>query len=380
MLRFEIIKTCDRARLGKLTLPSGVVDTPAFMPVGTQATVKTMSPKELEETGTQILVCNTYHLYLRPGHKPIQALGGVARFMGWNRPVLTDSGGYQVYSLASLSRIGDEGIEFQSHIDGSRHFFTPELVIAIQEALGADIAMCLDECPPFPVSREQAQVAVKRTSLWAERCKRAAKKETNLYGIIQGATYPDLRQKSCEEILGLDFAGYAIGGLCLGEPSGLTYELTAQVSALLPADRVRYLMGAGYPEDIINAVMCGVDFFDCVLPTRNGRTGTAFVSSGKILIRNASYADDTSPLDPNCTCYTCRNFSRAYLRHLFLAGEALGPRLLTYHNIYFFQNLMRSIRAAIAAGNLAQLSADFLSRYQGDLIDKQSVMANTRQE
>jgi len=380
MLNFEINKTCDRARLGKLSLKHGTVDTPAFMPVGTQATVKTMSPNELLETGTQMIVCNAYHLYLRPGHKRICELGGVQRFMGWDRPVLTDSGGYQIYSLASLSRITNDAVEFQSHIDGSRHILTPELVMEIQEALGSDIAMCLDDCPPFPVSREQAVLSVKRTGLWAGRCRRAAKGATNLFGIIQGATYTDMRRQSCEEILSLDFAGYAIGGLCLGEPSALTYELTAEVCTLLPFEKPRYLMGAGYPEDIVKAVMCGVDLFDCVLPTRNGRTGTAFISAGRVLIRNGDYALDQSPLDPNCTCYTCRNFSRAYLRHLFLAGEALGPRLLTYHNIFFFQGLMLSIREAIAAGSLAEWGADFLSRYHGNSKEKESVVTNVRQE
>ncbi|MGQ9708567.1 MAG: tRNA guanosine(34) transglycosylase Tgt [bacterium] len=363
MLEFKVLKTDNRARLGRLTLPNGVVDTPAFMPVGTQATVKTISPKELIETGTQMIVCNTYHLYLRPGHKRIQGLGGVSRFMGWNRPVLTDSGGYQVYSLAALSRISDEGIEFQSHIDGSRNFFTPELVIEIQEALGSDIAMCLDECPPFPVSRQQAERGLRRTTLWAERCQRAVQNDTNLFSIIQGGTYIDLRRQSTEQLLALNFPGYAIGGLCLGEPSELTHEITSEVCALLPQEKLRYLMGAGYPEDIINAVMCGVDLFDCVLPTRNGRTGTAFVSSGRVLIRNADYADDDSPLDPNCSCDTCQNFTRAYLRHLFIAGEALGPRLLTYHNICFFQSVLFSIRRAIREGNLKEWSKRFLSRY-----------------
>ncbi len=379
MLKFEILATCGRARLGRLYLPNGVVETPAFMPVGTQATVKTLTPNELRLTGTQLVVCNTYHLYLRPGHKRIQTLGGISRFMGWNGPVLTDSGGYQVYSLSTLSRIDDDGVEFQSHIDGSRHRFTPELVVEIQEALGSDIAMCLDECPPFPVSRSQAEEAVRRTTTWAQRCKKRAREGTNLFGIIQGATYLDLRQKSCDEIVQIDFPGYAIGGLCLGEPSELTYELTAAVSARLPFDRPRYLMGAGYPEDIIAAVECGIDLFDCVLPTRNGRTGTAFVSSGRILIRNAEYALDESPLDPACDCDTCQNFSRAYLRHLFVAGEALGPRLLTFHNLWFFQSLLRKIRKAIADGNLTDWSEGFLKNYLGGK-EKGSVLSESLRE
>ncbi len=371
MLKFEMLKSFNRARLGRLHLPNGVVDTPAFMPVGTQATVKTLSPIELVGAGTQMLVCNTYHLYLRPGHRRIQQLGGIAKFMAWHRPVLTDSGGYQIYSLATLSQINDDGVEFQSHIDGARHYFTPESVVEIQEALGSDIAMCLDECPPFPVSRQNAAQAVVRTTCWAKRCKASARQSTNLFGIIQGATYLDLRRQSAEQLLALDFPGYALGGLCLGEPSELTYEITAAVCEQIPVGKPRYLMGAGYPEDIINAVAVGVDLFDCVLPTRNGRTGTAFVSSGRILIRNAEYADDDSPLDPACSCDTCRNFTRAYIRHLFIAGEALGPRLLSYHNLYFFQSLTRAIRESIAAGSFADWAKQFLSRYteNGILVD-----------
>jgi len=370
MMRFEVIATSGRARLGKLTLPHGVVDTPTFMPVGTQATVKTLTPAELFACGTQMIVCNTYHLYLRPGSKRIRQLGGISKFMGWQRPVLTDSGGYQVYSLAALSQIDDDGVEFQSHIDGSRHFFTPELVVEIQEELGSDIAMCLDECPPFPVSRYQAEIAVRRTTVWAARALRRAQKATNLFGIIQGATYADLRQQSCEQLLQFNFPGYAIGGLCLGEPTELTYELTDKVCALLPFEKPRYLMGAGYPEDIIAAVGLGVDIFDCVLPTRNGRTGTAFTSTGRLLIRNARYPDDAAPLDPNCDCYTCRNFSRAYLRHLFIAGEALGPKLLTFHNLWFFQSLMKGIRQSLQTGDFAVWAKEFLSRYRTKVEDE----------
>jgi len=367
MFSFEVLNTDNRARLGKLVLPHGTVETPAFMPVATQATVKTLSPQELIETGTRMIVCNTYHLYLRPGHKLIQSMGGVSAFMGWRGPVLTDSGGFQIYSLAALSRSGDDGVEFQSHIDGSRHYFTPELAVEIQQALGSDIIMCLDDCPPFPVSRQQAEISVRRTTSWAKRCKAVVKKNSNLFGIIQGATYTDLRQQSAEELLELGFPGYAIGGLCLGEPTQLTYELTSELCTIIPPAKPRYLMGAGYPEDILAAVESGVDLFDCVLPTRNGRTGTAFVSTGRVLIRNAVYATDPTPLDPNCFCFTCRNFSRAYLRHLFSAGEALGPRLLSYHNIYFFQSLMNSIRQAISEGRLAAYRREFLGRYlQGE--------------
>jgi queuine tRNA-ribosyltransferase len=305
MLTFTVEKTDSAARLGTLVLPNGVVHTPCFMPVGTQGTVKTLTPAEVAEAGAEIIVCNTYHLYLRPGHERIRTAGGLSKFMGWNRPVLTDSGGFQVYSLAALTRVTDDGAEFQSHVDGSRHLFTPELVVEIQEALGPDIAMCLDECPPYPVSRPVAEATATRTLLWAERCAEARQSDTNLFGIVQGATYADLRESSAMSITRLDLPGYAIGGLCLGEPSDVTYDLVARVAALLPADRPRYLMGAGYPEDIVTAVGLGVDMFDCVLPTRNGRTGTAFTSVGRVVIRNSRHSDDRAALDEECDCYTC---------------------------------------------------------------------------
>jgi queuine tRNA-ribosyltransferase len=364
MLSFNVQKTDSRARLGRLELPHGTVRTPCFMPVGTQGTVKTLTPAEIAEAGAEIIVCNTYHLYLRPGHRRIQAAGGLSKFMGWNQPILTDSGGFQVYSLAAMTRVSDEGAEFQSHVDGSRHLFTPELVVEIQEALGADIAMCLDECPPYPVSRPVAEAAVARTTLWADRCSAARQPGTNLFGIVQGATFRDLREQSAKSLVALDLPGYAIGGLCLGEPSEVTYDMVGRVTALLPADRPRYLMGAGYPEDIIAAVRLGVDMFDCVLPTRNGRTGTAFTSAGRVVIRNAKYADDSAPLDDACDCYACRTFSRAYLRHLFMVGEALGPKLLTLHNVRFFQRLMLGIRTAIEQGGFESWSSEFLRRYQ----------------
>ena len=367
-LRFELLAGGSRtkARRGRLRLPHGTVETPCFMPVGTQGTVKTVTPAELVESGAEMIVCNTYHLYLRPGHERVRALGGLQRMMGWDRPILTDSGGFQVYSLASLSRITDDGARFQSHIDGSRHMFTPARVVEIQETLGSDIAMCLDQCPPYPVSRELAEEALARTTLWAIGCRDAARPETNLFGIVQGATYHDLRERSAKELVALDFPGYALGGLCLGEPSDLTYEVIARVAPLLPLDRPRYLMGAGYPEDILAAVAEGVDMFDCVLPTRNGRTGTAFTSTGRVVIRNARHADDAATLDSACDCYTCRTFSRAYLRHLFAAGEALGPRLLTLHNIRFFQQLMAGIRSAIERDEFAEWARAFLDRYRSD--------------
>jgi queuine tRNA-ribosyltransferase len=336
------------------------------MPVGTQGSVKTMTPTEVAETGAEIIVCNTYHLYLRPGPRRVQAAGGLSKFIGWNRPILTDSGGFQVYSLAALTRVTDSGAEFQSHVDGSRHLFTPELVVEIQEAFRSDIAMCLDECPPYPVSRPVAEAAAARTSLWAERCSRARRPETNLFGIVQGATYADLREESARSLVALDLPGYAIGGLCLGEASNVTYDMVGRVTPLLPTDRPRYLMGAGYPEDIVASVRLGVDMFDCVLPTRNGRTGTAFTSSGRVVIRNAKHADEPGPLDAACDCYTCRTFSRAYLRHLFVVGEALGPRLLTLHNVRFYQHLMQGIRAAIGRGQFESWSSEFLARFRSE--------------
>ena len=366
-MTFKVENTDSAARLGTLELPYGVVHTPCFMPVGTQGSVKTLTPAEVVDSGAEIIVCNTYHLYLRPGHKRIQAAGGLAKFIGWNRPILTDSGGFQVYSLAALTRVTDEGAEFQSHVDGSRHLFTPELVVEIQEALGSDIAMCLDECPPYPVSRVVAEAAAARTSLWAGRCSRARQPATNLFGIVQGATYADLREGSAKSLVALDLSGYAIGGLCLGEPSEVTYDMVGRVTSLLPIDRPRYLMGAGYPEDIIAAVRHGVDMFDCVLPTRNGRTGTAFASSGRVVIRNSRHADDLGVLDPLCDCYTCRNFTRAYLRHLFVVGEALGPKLLTLHNVRFYQRLMQGIRTAIEQGTLESWSSEFLDRYRSSV-------------
>jgi queuine tRNA-ribosyltransferase len=365
VLRFTLEQTPEKspARRGRMELPHGSVQTPCFMPVGTQGTVKTLTPEEVAETGAEIIVCNTYHLYLRPGHRRVRELGGLQHFSGWERPILTDSGGFQVYSLADLTRVTDDGAEFQSHVDGSRHTFTPELVVGIQETLGSDIAMCLDQCPPYPVERGLAREAAERTALWAERARAAQQPDTNVFGIVQGATYPELRRQSASELVALDFAGYALGGLCLGEPSSLTYELVSECTALLPADKPRYLMGAGYPEDIIAAVGRGVDMFDCVLPTRNGRTGTAFTSFGRVVIRNARYAADPEPLDPSCDCYTCRTFSRAYLRHLFVAGEALGPKLLTLHNVWFYQQLMKGIRTAVELGRFEPWTKEFLGRY-----------------
>ncbi|MCS7257966.1 MAG: tRNA guanosine(34) transglycosylase Tgt [candidate division WOR-3 bacterium] len=362
---FEITKTDEqsKARRGKLFLPNGIVETPVFMPVGTQGTVKTITPKELNELDVEIIVCNTYHLYLRPGTEVIAAGGGLSKFIGWHKPILTDSGGYQIYSLHALRKITNEGVEFQSHIDGSIHFFTPESVVAIQEKFQSDIAMCLDICPPYPATYEEAQNATKLTLTWAERAKKVQKSNTILFGIIQGATYPDLRKYSAQETVNLGFSGYAIGGLCLGEPSDVTYEMIDTVRNYIPTNVPCYLMGAGYPEDIVEAVKRGVDMFDCVLPTRNGRTGTAFCSFGRLTIRNSQYTYDFSPLDPNCNCYTCRNFSRAYLRHLFIVNEVLGPKLLTLHNLHFFVNLIKEIRRHIDEGDFTSWANEFINRY-----------------
>ena len=364
-MKFDVLKTNQdcQARLGKLTLPNGIVNTPVFMPVGTQGTVKTITPKELTDLGAEIIVCNTYHLYLRPGTEVIKSACGLSKFIGWHKPILTDSGGFQIYSLAPLRKITDEGVKFQSHIDGSYHFFTPESVVEIQETFGSDIAMCLDICPSYPSTYEVAQETMSQTLTWAERARKVKKEETNLFGIIQGATYSDLRKKSAQATVDLDFNGYAIGGLCLGEPSSVTYEMIDAVRDFIPKKSVCYLMGAGYPEDIIEGVRRGVDMFDCVLPTRNGRTGTAFTSLGRVTIRNAQHISDFSSLDLNCDCYTCKNFTRSFLRHLFIAGEALGPKLLTYHNLHFFMNLIKNIRRHIDQNDFLPWSLDFLVNY-----------------
>ena len=331
------------ARIGVLTTPHGTVETPIFMPVGTQGTVKTLSPKELKAARVQIILGNTYHLYLRPGPDIIAEAGGLHNFMQWNGPILTDSGGYQVFSLADLNRITEDGVTFQSHWDGSYHLFTPEKVIQIQQAIGADIIMTLDECTPYPCSYEYAHRSNEMTLRWAHRCKEqhdAAGAQT-LFGIVQGSTYPELREKSAKSLVEIDFEGYAIGGLSVGEPKSVMYEMIEAAVTHLPLDKPRYLMGVGKPEDLVKTVSLGTDMFDCVIPTRNGRNGTLFTRKGKLVVKNSEYATDFSPVDEECSCYTCRTFSRAYLRHLFQAGEMLGPRLATLHNIHFFLDLMK---------------------------------------
>ena len=358
------------ARYGLIETDHGSVETPAFMPVGTQGTVKTLSARDLEEIGAGIILSNTYHLYLRPGERLIEEVGGIHRFMGWNRPVLTDSGGYQVLSLADLNRIGDEGVEFKSHLDGSTHFLTPERVVDIQLSIGSDIMMVLDECTKYPCESGPAEDAVERTTLWAERSLAArgpritrAGYERALFGIVQGSVYPDLRERSARELVALDFPGYAIGGLSVGEPKRDTFELVAHTTALLPENKPRYLMGVGLPEDIVEAVARGVDLFDCVIPTRNARNGCVFTSRGKLVVKNAAYARESGPLDPDCGCEVCRTYSRAYLRHLFNAGEILGPRLATYHSLYFYLHLLAEMRQVIREGRFSEWREGFYRTY-----------------
>ena len=354
-----------QARCGVVQTRHGSLDTPVFMPVGTQGTVKGITPAQLKEIGAHIILGNTYHLYLRPGDKLIAGLGGLHAFANWDRSILTDSGGFQIFSLRELNKINDEGVEFQSHLDGSRHTMSPEKSIEIQNNLGADIIMCFDECVPYPAGRAYVSDSVERTYRWAKRCLKAHQRpnEQSLFGIVQGAFDKELRRISAEQLVQLDFPGYAVGGLSVGEPKPLMYEMLDVTIPLLPEEKPRYLMGVGTPEDFFEAVERGVDMFDCVMPTRNARNGTLFTSKGKLVVRNALYAKDPLPPDPGCSCYTCSHFSRAYLRHLFKAGEMLGPTLATYHNLYFFIQLMERIRKAIKKGTFSELKRDFYSSY-----------------
>ena len=346
---FTVIKTDPTgARLGRLVTAHGVVETPAFMPVGTQGTVKAMLPRDLKEMGCQILLGNTYHLYLRPGAELIRELGGLHRFMSWDGPILTDSGGYQVFSLGAMRKLSEEGVRFQSHLDGSHHLLTPEGVVQIQEALGSDIAMVLDECISHDAKREYVQDSTARTIRWAERCLRARSHDDQLmFGIIQGGMYEDLREQCVREMNSMSFDGFAVGGLGVGEGEELLHAVAASTAGLLPETRPRYLMGVGRPEDIMRAVRAGFDLFDCVLPTRNARNGTLFTAQGKLSIKRAEFARDPRPLDETCDCYCCRNFSRAYLRHLYVAGEILSSQLNSLHNLYFYHRLMERCREAI---------------------------------
>jgi queuine tRNA-ribosyltransferase len=351
---FTVIKKDQptKARLGRLITPHGAIDTPCFMPVGTQATVKGMLPRDLREIGCQILLGNTYHLYLRPGHELIHRLGGLHRFMGWSGPILTDSGGYQVFSLGAIRKISEEGVLFQSHLDGgAAHLLTAESAVAIQEALGSDIAMVLDECIPADADREYVEISTKRTIRWAERSVHAhGKPEQLLFGIVQGGLFEDLRRRCAEQIVGLPFDGFAVGGLGIGEGETQLQAIAEFTAGLLPLQRPRYLMGVGRPQDIIEAVRAGFDMFDCVIPTRNARNGTLYTNRGKINIKRAEFAADGRPADETCGCYCCANFSRAYLRHLYLAGEMLSGQLNTLHNLYFYHRLMDKCREAIRNG------------------------------
>lgn len=347
---FNILKkdSTTKARLGRLITAHGVVETPAFMPVGTQGTVKAMLPRDLKDLGCQILLSNTYHLYLRPGAELIRKLGGLHRFVGWDGPILTDSGGYQVFSLGAMRTLSDEGVRFQSHLDGSSHILTPEKVMEIQEALGSDIAMVLDECAPHDAERAYVQTSTARTLRWAERCLRVRRNNDQLvFGIIQGGIFEELRRWCVNEMSALGFDGYAVGGLGVGEGEALLHSIGSFTVELLPEDRPRYLMGVGRPEDIVSAVRAGFDLFDCVIPTRNARNGGLFTSQGKLSIKRAEFASDPRPLDPACDCYCCRNFSRAYLRHLYMAGEILSSQLNSLHNLYFYHRLMERCREAI---------------------------------
>ncbi|GAF24818.1 queuine/archaeosine tRNA-ribosyltransferase [Moorella thermoacetica Y72] len=368
---FTVLKR-DRstgARLGRLTTPHGTIETPVFMPVGTQATVKTMTPEEVAGLGAEIILANTYHLYLRPGADIIREAGGLHRFMHWERPILTDSGGFQVFSLADLREISDEGVTFRSHLDGSIHFLGPAESMAVQEALGSDIAMAFDECVAYPASPEEVAAGVERTSRWAEACLRAHRREDQaVFGIIQGGTIPELRRRSAREITALDFPGYGIGGLSVGEPKELMYSILEELQGYLPENKPRYLMGVGSPDCLIEGVKRGVDMFDCVLPTRIARNGTVMTTYGKLVVRNAAYARDFRPLDPECDCYTCRNYTRAYIRHLLKAEEILGLRLTTIHNLHFLIKLMQRLRQAIAEGRLEEVAADFYERYNSGKI------------
>lgn len=364
-VQFEVLARCGRARLGRLITPHGVVETPAFMPVGTQATVKGLLPEQLRAAGVQILLANTYHLALRPGAELIAQLGGVHHFMAWHGPILTDSGGYQVFSLAAIRRISDKGVEFRSHLDGSLLELTPERAMEIQELLGSDIAMCLDECPPYDAPESVLGEAVRRTVRWAERCRRAQQRSDQaLFGIVQGGLNRQLRQQCARALADLDFPGYALGGFSVGEPAEMMYPVMAATVELLPENKPRYLMGVGRPQDILEAVAAGVDMFDCVLPTRNGRNAQAFVRSGVLKLRNAVHRTDPRPIEQDCPCPACCQFSRAYLHHLFHADEMLGPILLSLHNITFYQRLMAEIRQAIAAGQFAEYYATCLAQYR----------------
>lgn len=364
---YKLIKkdSTSKARRGEITTPHGTIQTPVFMPVGTAAAVKAMRPEQVEELGAEIILSNTYHLYLRPGHEIVKEAGGLHRFMNWNRPILTDSGGFQVFSLGDLRKITEEGVEFRSFIDGSKHMLTPEKSIEVQNALGADIIMAFDECAPYPADRQYVKNSLERTTRWLKRCKEAHKNTEmqSLFGIMQGGMYRDLREQSAREIVELDLPGYAIGGLSVGEPKEEMCQVLDYAVDLLPEDKPRYLMGVGTPDYLFEGVERGLDMFDCVLPTRIARNGTAMTSHGTVNIKNAKYERDFTPLDPECDCYTCRNYSRAYIRHMFKSNEIMSSMLLSNHNLHFLVNTMKNIRKAIEEDRFMEYKEEFYRKY-----------------
>lgn len=364
---YELIKKDSRtkARRGRVNTPHGPIETPVFMPVGTAGTVKAMKPEEVRDMGAQIILGNTYHLYLRPGHEVVKAAGGLHKFMNWERAILTDSGGFQVFSLGAMRKISEEGVEFRSHIDGSKHMLSPEKSMEIQNALGSDIMMAFDECAPYPADRNYVKNSLERTTRWLKRCKEYHKntEQQSLFGIMQGGMYKDLRKQSAEEIVELDLPGYAIGGLSVGEPKEIMYEVMDDCVDYLPADKPRYLMGVGSPDCLFEGVERGIDMFDCVLPTRIARHGMAMTSQGRVNIKNAKYERAFTPLDPNCDCYTCRNYSKAYLRHLFKSDEILSSMLMTTHNLHFLVNTMAGIRKAIEEDRFLEYKKEFYDSY-----------------
>ncbi|MDW0112358.1 MULTISPECIES: tRNA guanosine(34) transglycosylase Tgt [Sporosarcina] len=366
-ITYEHIKTCKQtgARLGIVHTPHGSFETPAFMPVGTQATVKTMSPEELKQMGAGIILSNTYHLWLRPGHEIVKEAGGLHKFMNWDRPILTDSGGFQVFSLSDFRKIEEEGVHFRHHLNGSKLFLSPEKAMEIQNALGSDIMMAFDECPPFPATFDYMKASVERTSRWAERCltAHARPNDQGLFGIVQGGEFEELRKQSAKDLVSLDFPGYAIGGLSVGEPKDIMNRVLEFTTPLLPQDKPRYLMGVGSPDSLIDGAIRGVDMFDCVLPTRIARNGTLMTSEGRVVVKNAKYERDFGPLDPNCDCYACKNYSRAYIRHLIKANETFGIRLTSYHNLHFLLNLMEQVRDAIRNDRLGDFREEFFEQY-----------------
>jgi queuine tRNA-ribosyltransferase len=369
-MHFEVLSTdiVSRARRGRLTTAHGVIETPVFMPVGTQGTVKATTPSELLEVGAQVILGNTYHLFLRPGLEVIQHCGGLHKFMSWDRPILTDSGGFQVFSLSKLRRITEEGVHFNSHIDGAPCFLSPELSMQVQQTLGSDIFMTIDECPPYPCEYEYTATSLERTLRWAHRCRAWVQKRPNgthplLFGIVQGGIYHDLREKSARELVSLDFDGYAVGGVSVGEPEPEMMRAIDNSEPFLPQDKPRYAMGLGTPPQLVEMVARGIDMFDCVLPTRLARNGTAFTATGTMNLKNATYRSDLRPIEEGCSCSTCRSFTRAYIRHLVKAEEILGLRLITIHNLHFYLNLTKQIRAALEAGTFARFREHFVANY-----------------